>query len=129
MGPHLEPLMGNLFTARFAYCIFNEDHFSALVGGNKFIDDGRQIDWDDKSIISYDPRTKETRLQVQKILEFQQIANNLPDVFTDDKGVRKSLNHAVNAPCRVEVPIKTTPPLKMEGQDSRKMLPTNPRRL
>jgi hypothetical protein len=33
-------------------------------------------------------------------------------VFTDYKGVAKSLNPAVNAPCRVEVPIKPTPPLK-----------------
>jgi hypothetical protein len=41
------------------------------------------------------------------------IANsNLPDVFTDYKGVTKSLNPAVNAPCRMEVPIKNTPPPK-----------------
>jgi hypothetical protein len=33
-------------------------------------------------------------------------------VFTDYKGVPKSLNHAINAPCQVEVPIKTTPPSK-----------------
>jgi hypothetical protein len=33
-------------------------------------------------------------------------------VFPDYKCVTKSLNPAVNAPCRVEVPIKTTPPPK-----------------
>jgi hypothetical protein len=27
---YLEPLTGDLFTARYADCIFNEDHFSAL---------------------------------------------------------------------------------------------------
>jgi hypothetical protein len=36
---YLEPLMGDLFTTRFADCIFNEDHFSALERDNKFIDD------------------------------------------------------------------------------------------
>jgi hypothetical protein len=32
--------MCDLFTARFAECIFNEDHFLALGGDNKFINDG-----------------------------------------------------------------------------------------
>jgi hypothetical protein len=29
---YLEPLTGDLFTARYADCIFNEDHFPALGG-------------------------------------------------------------------------------------------------
>jgi hypothetical protein len=33
-----------------------------LGGDNKFISDGWKIDWDDKSILSSDPRTKETEL-------------------------------------------------------------------
>jgi hypothetical protein len=110
---YLEPLTSDLFTARFVDCIFNEDHFSTLEGDNKFIDDGRKIVWDDKTILSSDPRTKETDLQV-KILELHQIASNLSDMFTDYKGVTKYLNHAVNAPYRVDVPIETTPPLKKE---------------
>jgi hypothetical protein len=65
---YLEPLTGDLFTARFADCIFNEDHFLAFGGDNKFINDGQKIDWDDKSILSSNPRIKETELQVQKIL-------------------------------------------------------------
>jgi hypothetical protein len=108
--------MEDLLTVRFADCIFNEDHFLALGGDNKFITNGREINWNDKSILSLDPRTKETELKVQKILELQQIASNLLDVFTDYKGVTKSLNPAVNAPCRVEVPIKNHPTLeKGEG--------------
>jgi hypothetical protein len=82
---YLEPLTGDLFTARFADCIFNEDHFLALGGDNKFITDDREINWDDKSILSSDPHTKETELQVQKVIELQQIASNLSDVFTDYK--------------------------------------------
>jgi hypothetical protein len=38
-------------------------------GDNKFIDDSWEIIWDDKTIISSDRRTKETDLQVQKILK------------------------------------------------------------
>jgi hypothetical protein len=53
--------MGDYFMTRFADCIFNEDHF--LAGGdNKFIDDGREIIWDDKIILSSHPRTKEIDL-------------------------------------------------------------------
>jgi hypothetical protein len=50
----------------------------------------QEINWDGKSIIFFDPRTKETELQVQKIIKLQNIANNLPDAFTDYKGVTKS---------------------------------------
>jgi hypothetical protein len=59
-----------------------------------------------------------------KILELQQIASNLPDVFTDYKGVTKSLNPAVNVPCRVEVTIKTTPPPKRGRASQQKDAPT-----
>jgi hypothetical protein len=113
---YLEPLTGDLFTAWFADCIFNKDYFSVLGGDNKFITKGQEINWDDKSILSSDPCTKETELQVQKIIELQQIASNLLDAFTDYKGVTKSLNPTANAPCRVEVLIKTTPPPK-RGDD------------
>jgi hypothetical protein len=84
---YLEPLTGDLSTTRFADCIFNEDHFPGFRGDKKFINDGHEINWDDKSILSSDPRTKETEIQIQKIIELQQIASNLTDVFTDYKGV------------------------------------------
>jgi hypothetical protein len=106
--------------AWFAECIFNEGHFPALERDNKFIDDGQETVWDEKTILSFDPRTKETDLQVQKILELQQIASNLPDAFIDYKGVMKSLNHAVNVPSGVEVPIKITPPPKRRSASQQK---------
>jgi hypothetical protein len=123
---YLEPLTGDLFTTWFVDCIFNKDHFPVLGGDNKFITNGREINWDDKSILSSDPRTKEIELQVQKIIELQQIASNLPDAFTDYKGVTKSLNPAANAPCRLEVPIKTTPPPK-RGRTSQQKYASNKR--
>jgi hypothetical protein len=110
--------------AQFAYCIFNEHHFPVLGEDNKFIDDGQKIIWNDKTILSSNPHTNETNLQVRKILELQQIASNLPDVFTDYKGVTKSLNPAVNVPCRVEVTIKTTPPPKRGRASQQKDAPT-----
>jgi hypothetical protein len=66
---YLEPLTGDLFTARSADCILNDDHFLTLWGDNKFITDGREINWDEKSILSSDLHTKETELYVQKIIE------------------------------------------------------------
>jgi hypothetical protein len=66
--------------------------------------------WDGKSILSFDQHIRQIGPQVQKIIELHQIASNLPDVFTDYKDVTKSLNLVVNAPCRVEVPIKPTQP-------------------
>jgi hypothetical protein len=48
--------------------------------------------------MSSNPRTQETALQVQKIINLQNNANNLPDAFTDYNGIIKSWNPAVNAP-------------------------------
>jgi hypothetical protein len=121
---YLELLTGDLFTARFTDCIFNKDHSLGLGGDNKFINDDQKIVWDDKSIISSNPNTKETELQVQKILELLQIASNLPDAFTNYKCVIKSLNSAVNAPCRLKVTIKTTPPPK-RGRASQQKIAYN----
>jgi hypothetical protein len=48
----------------------------------------------------------------------QNIANNLPDAFTDYNGVMKSWNTVVNAAERVDVPKKTTlaPSTKKRGR-------------
>ena len=107
---YLEPLTGDLFTARFADCIFNEEHFPALGGDFQYQKKCREIDWDAKGISSSDPHTSEFDLLVQKIIQLQNIANNLPDAFTNYKGVMKSFIPTRNAPERVEVPNKTTQP-------------------
>jgi hypothetical protein len=47
------------------------------------------------------------------------IANNLPDVFSDYKDVTKSLLPIRNVPERVEVPNKTTqPPIGKRGGET-----------
>jgi uncharacterized protein YozE (UPF0346 family) len=63
---YVEPLTGDLFTARYADCIFNEDHFPALERDYKYHSECQEINWDDKFILSSDPRTKEIELQVKK---------------------------------------------------------------
>ena len=100
--------------ARYADCIFDEDHFPALGGDTKYQNVRQKIDWNVQGIPSSDPRTQETELQVQKIIDLQHIANNLPDAFTDYKGVTKSYIPACNVPERVEVPFNITQPPKQK---------------
>ena len=50
----------------------------------------------------------ETELRVQRLIDLQNIANNLPDAFTNYKGVVKSFYPVRNVSERVEVPNKTT---------------------
>jgi hypothetical protein len=98
----------DLFTVRYANCIFNEDHFPALGGEFQYHKEYQEINWDATGISNSDPRTSETELQVQKIINLQHIANNTPDAFTNYKAVTKSYNPARNVLERVEVPKKTT---------------------
>jgi hypothetical protein len=66
----------------------------------------REIEWSASSIQSLDPHTKETELEVQRIIHLQNLANNLPDAFTDIRGVSKSHIPAASAPERVEIPLQ-----------------------
>jgi hypothetical protein len=100
---YLEPLTGNLFTARYADCIFDEDNFPAL-GGDKYQTECQEINWNTTGIQSYDPRTIESEREFQKIINLQNIANNLPEAFTDYKGVTRSHNPVANVSERVEIP-------------------------
>jgi hypothetical protein len=70
--------------------------------------------------------TQENELQIQKNIELAHCCN-LPNVFTDYKGIIKSLNPVVNAPNRVKVSIKILQNLKRGGQ-SRKIFLTNVQR-
>jgi len=65
---YLEPMTGDLFTARFADCIFNEDHFPAL-GGELYQKECHEIDWNAKGIQFSDPRTTKAEQQVQRIID------------------------------------------------------------
>jgi hypothetical protein len=104
---YLEPLTGDLLTTWYADCIFNEEHFPALGGEFKYHTECPEINWDAIDTQKEDPRTKESELQVQRIINLQNAANNLPDSFTMSKSFTKSYILARNVPERIEVPNKT----------------------
>ena len=62
---YLEPLTGDVFTARFADCNFNETNFQTLDGGIKEL--GKEITWNVLLLPRLDPHTNQCKLEVQKI--------------------------------------------------------------
>ena len=102
---YLEPITGDQFTARYVDCIFDEDNFLELGGDkNQKLKECREISWNVKDLQYLDPRTSQTELEVQKIINLQYLASNMPDAFTDHKGVTKSHIPVVNTPQIVKVP-------------------------
>ena len=99
---YLEPQTGDVFTARFADCHFDEKVFPVLGGENKQV--GKDIKWCVPSLLHLDPPTKQSELEVRRIMHLQSIANQLPDAFADTKLVTKSHIPAANTPARVEMP-------------------------
>jgi hypothetical protein len=108
---YLKPMTEDLFTVWYADCIFNEDHFLTLGGVFQNNPECQEINWDDKFIISSDPRTQENELQVQKIINLQNATSNLPDAFTYYNGVMKYWNPVANAHEQVELQKKSLSPL------------------
>ena len=100
---YLEPLTGDVFTARFADCQFDETMFPILGGENKKLDK-QDVTWNASQISFLDPRSGQCELEVQKLIHLQRIANELPDAFTDTKRVTKSYIPALNAPSRIDIP-------------------------
>ena len=49
------------------------------------------------------PRTNQYELEVQMIIHFQNLVNQLPDAFIDTKKVTKSHIIAANAPAQIDV--------------------------
>ena len=108
---YLEPQTGDLFTARFADYHFSEDEFPALGGRIHQMHMHKDIEWCAPSLKYLDPPTKHPELEVQKIVHLQNMANQLPDSFTDTKKVTKSYIPAANTPSRIEIPSE----LKLDG--------------
>jgi hypothetical protein len=53
---------------------------------------------------NFDPHTNQYELEVQRIIHLQGIANQLPDVFTNNKKIMKSHIPVANIPARIEIP-------------------------
>ena len=99
---YLEPLTGDVFTARFADCQFDETIFPILRGEKEKLEK-QEVTWNASSISYLDPRSGQCELEVQKIIHLQRIANELPDAFIDTKRVTKSHIPALNAPARIDI--------------------------
>ena len=99
---YLEPLTSDVFKARFEDCHFNETIFPPL-GGEKFLLEAlREITQNVSTLSHLDPHAK-CELEVQRIIHLQGIANQLSDVFTDNKKIVKSHIPATNTLARIEV--------------------------
>ena len=92
---YLEPPMGDVFTARFANCHFNEKIFPTLGGTNE--QQKKEIAWA-LSLNYLDLHLSTNELEIQKIIHLQKLANQLSDAFIDSTRVTKSHIPTVNTP-------------------------------
>ncbi|RVW81532.1 Retrovirus-related Pol polyprotein from transposon TNT 1-94 [Vitis vinifera] len=103
---YLEPLTGDVFTARFADCHFNESVFPPLGREKSIPEERREISWKASTMTHLDPRTNQCELEVQRIIHLQNLANQLLDAFIDTKKVTKSHIPTANTPARIDVPVR-----------------------
>nr|GEZ25843.1 putative copia-like polyprotein [Tanacetum cinerariifolium] len=64
----------------------------------------KDVSWSEPSLLYFDPRIKQSKTEVKKIMHMQEITNQLPDAFTYTKRMTKSYILVVNAPARVKIP-------------------------
>ena len=103
---YLEPMTGDVFTARFADCHFDETIFPPLGGEKTVPEERRELSWTLPTLSHFDPRTTQCENEVSRIVYLQRIANQMPDAFSDSAKVTKSHIPAANAPVRIDVPIE-----------------------
>lgn len=87
--------------------IFYVDHFPVL-GEKWHPKECWEIVWNATRMQYLDPRTSESELELQRIINLQNLENKLPDAFTDHKVVTRSHIPGVNTPERVQVAQKVT---------------------
>ena len=62
----------------------------------------REITWNVSTLSHLDPCTNQCEVEVQRIIHLQGIANQLSDVFTDNKKIVKSHILVVNTLARMK---------------------------
>jgi hypothetical protein len=72
---------------------------------SRFQKNEQEITWNNSTLSHFDPRINECELEVQRIINLQSIANQLPDAITNNKKIVKSHNPAANTPAKIEVPV------------------------
>ncbi|XP_074326895.1 uncharacterized protein LOC141664839 [Apium graveolens] len=103
---YLEPLTGDLFTARYADCHLDESMFPPLGGDKHSNKVNPDLTWNASGLYFLDPRTGQCKLEVKRIIHMQNIANQIPDAFNDSRNITKSHIPAVNTPTRTYIPIQ-----------------------
>ena len=91
---------------RSLYCHFDETVFPSLGGDkNKNVQQERQkLSWSVPTLSHLDPRTAQCNNEVQRILNLQNVADSMPDAFSDIAKVTRSHIPAANMPARLEIP-------------------------
>ena len=84
---------------------FNKTIFSPLGGEEPVSEERREIIWNALTLTHLDPHTNQCELEVQRINNLQNLANQLQDAFIDTKKVTKSYIPATNTPTWIDVPV------------------------
>lgn len=72
---YLRPLIRDVFTVRYANCHFGESIFPQLRGDKSLHNKHSKISWHAFNLNSFDPRTNQCDLEVQRIIHLHIIAN------------------------------------------------------
>lgn len=72
---YLEPLIEDLFTARFADCHFDETLFSTLDKNNVLPKQKSEFTWESMGLHGLDIRTNQYENEVKRIIHLQDIIN------------------------------------------------------
>ena len=102
----LKPLTYDVFKACFEYCHFYETIFPPLWGEKSLPEARCEITWNVSTLSHLDSRTNQCELEVQRIIHLQGIANQLSDVFTDNKKIVKSHIPTANTLTWIEVLVR-----------------------
>ena len=103
---YLKPLIDDVFNANFVNCHFDENVFLPLEGDKSIPKEWQDITWNVSSLSHPNPYTRQCELKVQRIVHFQRLENQLPNVFTNTKKVTKSLMSIVNTPTLIDIPLR-----------------------
>ena len=100
---YLEPLIGNVFTARFTSCHFNESVFPPVRGEKSIPEELQEISLNASTISHFDPLTNQCELEVQRIIHLQNLENQFSYAFIATKKATKSHIPTVNVSARIDV--------------------------
>ncbi|KAL3683038.1 hypothetical protein R1sor_001060 [Riccia sorocarpa] len=102
---YLDHLTGNLFTARFTDCRFDESVFPILGGEKTLPEKHKQVffppEWPNDRPMHLDPPNKEREMTVRKLLDLNRAAETQMDAFVDGDH-RPRFMLARNVPARLQ---------------------------